>query len=490
MLANHNFKKHPAKMEFCKFICQFKKELCKSTFNAHNYIEKGFLEHYNVQIYNSPIECESLLTNGPNSSFIKHKDVILRDFVVHIENCHKVDNLISSSSSCSSGSVCDDESVIENGIKNKANRTSLKRKCNNSTANERVLNLRQRTIVIDSDKEKQELDLSTETEDSLINENTYIQRCTCFLSSESEIYYEHIRDGSKLKKKMTVQSKMKLLLLNELQHLISRQLPKMGSDYIEEVLFDPFHHSIVLVKNRRVIGGIIFLIFKQFKFAEITFCAIKSSEQVKGYGTILMELLKRYCLGENIKYFLTYADEYAVGYFCKQGFTNNITIPKDIYATIIQYYRNAVLMECKLKSTATNTVINEKLHQMKSLSSLVSNSYSNCLFHKPIKKSFSYKAMADLVINFNSNSKYQHLLNYTGSINVEFKNNITLKNIVYRVKMHRYWNARVLYYDVIRALRLYQLVYSKRSKFHKNALFLERKLKKIFKDVFGIEEVI
>lgn len=40
--------------------------------------------------------------------------------------------------------------------------------------------------------------------------------------------------------------------------------------------------------------------------------------EYKGYGTHLMNHLKEYHIKHNILYFLTYADEYAIGYFKKQ----------------------------------------------------------------------------------------------------------------------------------------------------------------------------
>jgi len=52
-------------------------------------------------------------------------------------------------------------------------------------------------------------------------------------------------------------------------------------------------------------------------FCEIAFCAITSSEQVKGYGTHLMNHLKDYCQSQGWHTFLTYADNYAIGYFKK-----------------------------------------------------------------------------------------------------------------------------------------------------------------------------
>lgn len=55
------------------------------------------------------------------------------------------------------------------------------------------------------------------------------------------------------------------------------------------------------------------------KFGEIAFCAITADEQVKGYGTRLMNHLKQHARDvDGLTHFLTYADNNAVGYFNKQ----------------------------------------------------------------------------------------------------------------------------------------------------------------------------
>ena len=48
-------------------------------------------------------------------------------------------------------------------------------------------------------------------------------------------------------------------------------------------------------------------------FTEIVFCAVTSNEQVKGYGTHLMNKLKHYHIQHGVLHFLTYADEFAIG---------------------------------------------------------------------------------------------------------------------------------------------------------------------------------
>jgi histone acetyltransferase len=47
-------------------------------------------------------------------------------------------------------------------------------------------------------------------------------------------------------------------------------------------------------------------------------------------------------------YFLTYADNYAVGYFKKQGFTKDITLDRSIWAGYIKDYQGATILQCTM----------------------------------------------------------------------------------------------------------------------------------------------
>jgi histone acetyltransferase len=55
-------------------------------------------------------------------------------------------------------------------------------------------------------------------------------------------------------------------------------------------------------------------------FAEIAFLAVSSKDQVRGYGTRLMNHLKEAVKVRGVTDLVTYADNAAVGYFSKQGF--------------------------------------------------------------------------------------------------------------------------------------------------------------------------
>ncbi|KAH7644875.1 histone acetyltransferase kat2b-like protein [Dermatophagoides farinae] len=146
----------------------------------------------------------------------------------------------------------------------------------------------------------------------------------------------------------------------ELQNVYSHQLPRMGRDYITRLVFDPRHITLMLIKDGcKVIGGITFRPFQTQNFSEIVFCAVSSNEQVKGYGTRMMNYLKDYHLYQEIYYFLTYADENAIGYFMKQGFTEDIQMPREQYYGFIKEYDGATLMECKLNARISYNAINQ-----------------------------------------------------------------------------------------------------------------------------------
>uniref|UniRef100_A0A8C8RH94 histone acetyltransferase n=1 Tax=Pelusios castaneus TaxID=367368 RepID=A0A8C8RH94_9SAUR len=158
-----------------------------------------------------------------------------------------------------------------------------------------------------------------------------------------------------------------LMWLVGLQNVFSHQLPRMPKEYITRLVFDPKHKTLALIKDGRVIGGICFRMFPTQGFTEIVFCAVTSNEQVKGYGTHLMNHLKEYHIKHNILYFLTYADEYAIGYFKKQGFSKDIKVPKGRYLGYIKDYEGATLMECELNPRIPYTELSHIIKKQKEI---------------------------------------------------------------------------------------------------------------------------
>lgn len=156
-----------------------------------------------------------------------------------------------------------------------------------------------------------------------------------------------------------------LVILN---NIFCQQLPRMGREYICRLVFDPRHITLALIKDgHHVIGGINFRPFYKQRFSEIVFCAVCFNEQVKGYGTRLMNYLKDYHVAIGMQYLLTYADEYAVGYFEKQGFTDVVKMPKKQYHGYIKEYEGATLMECELNRKVSYTFFNQALRIQKTV---------------------------------------------------------------------------------------------------------------------------
>ena len=59
--------------------------------------------------------------------------------------------------------------------------------------------------------------------------------------------------------------------------------------------------------------------YKSINFNFEYFETLNSNIRIQGYGTRLMNHLKEYAKREELDHFLTYADNYAIGYFKKQG---------------------------------------------------------------------------------------------------------------------------------------------------------------------------
>jgi len=162
---------------------------------------------------------------------------------------------------------------------------------------------------------------------------------------------------------LTNDGKMQTLeYLLQLKNIFSGELPRMPKNYIARLVFDRQHQAVVMFKQprsdlppdkrpntrKRVIGGITFRPVMAERFIEIAFCAVTSLEQRRGYGRVLMNNLKAFCQSCRWMRFLTYADNFAVTYFQKLGFTDKISMDDFRYLGYIKDYTEATVMECML----------------------------------------------------------------------------------------------------------------------------------------------
>jgi len=207
-------------------------------------------------------------------------------------------------------------------------------------------------------------------------------------------------------------------LLTDLKNLISKQLPKMPKEYIVRLVFDKCHENMLIVKrpNNKVIGGTCYRPNLENKFVEIAFLAISSLEQVKGFGTRLMNKLKDHCKKEGIRYFLTYADNNAIGYFKKQGFHKNIKMSKEQYREYIKDYDGGTLMEAEIENKIDYSNLSEILKQQKDCIVKYNKKFLN------VKRKYTYKQFEDELKKRNIN------LNINNNNNINIINNTEKNN--------------------------------------------------------------
>ncbi|CAM9965370.1 unnamed protein product, partial [Discosporangium mesarthrocarpum] len=136
-----------------------------------------------------------------------------------------------------------------------------------------------------------------------------------------------------------------------LKEIFHTQLPKMPKEYIVRLVFDRKHKTLVMSRDGVPIGGITYRPFYEQGFAEIAFCAVRANEQVKGFGSRLMCELKEYLKVEGLSHFQTYADNFAIGYFSKQGFSRHIGMAKDRWVGYVKDYSGGTHMECYVHPT-------------------------------------------------------------------------------------------------------------------------------------------
>lgn len=78
-----------------------------------------------------------------------------------------------------------------------------------------------------------------------------------------------------------------------------------------------------------------------------------------------MNLLKMNVVKEGLEYLITYADNYAIGYFKKQGFTKAISMPKGRYHGLIKDYDGGTMMECYVHPSIDYTRIPEMIQSQR-----------------------------------------------------------------------------------------------------------------------------
>lgn len=182
--------------------------------------------------------------------------------------------------------------------------------------------------------------------------------------------------------------RVSLPLLVSAKELFQTQLPKMPREYILKQVFDPKHKTMCMFCGEEMVGAICFRVFFEQRFCEIVFLAVDFRSQIKGNGGFMASLFKEYFKAEVARhyggqckdegyietvdarmlcynalefpvYLMTYADNSAIGFFKKQGFSRRIRFGG--WAGYIKDYEGGTLMEC---------MVYWEVNHMRSLSSI------------------------------------------------------------------------------------------------------------------------
>ncbi|KAL3531283.1 hypothetical protein ACH5RR_010605 [Cinchona calisaya] len=206
-----------------------------------------------------------------------------------------------------------------------------------------------------------------------------LQTCGAYIAREESMKREEESGRLKFECVSNDGTDKHMVWLIGLKNIFSKQLPNMPKEYIVRLVMDRNHKSVMVIRHNQVVGGITYRPYASQKFGEIAFCAITRGEQVKGYGTRLMNHLKQHARDvDGLTHFLTYADNNAVGYFVKQGFTKEIYLEKERWHGYIKDYEGGILMECKIDPKLPYTDLSTMIRRQRQAIDEKIRELSNC----------------------------------------------------------------------------------------------------------------
>ena len=106
-----------------------------------------------------------------------------------------------------------------------------------------------------------------------------------------------------------------------------------------------------------------------------------------------MNKLKDHCKNGGYKYFLTYADNNAIGYFKKQGFHKNLKMPVEQWKDYIKDYDGGTLMEAEIDSKIDYSNLSEILKDQRNCIVKYCKKFLN------VKRKYTYKDFEDEIKN-------------------------------------------------------------------------------------------
>ncbi|EET02394.1 Histone acetyltransferase, GCN5 family [Giardia duodenalis] len=164
-----------------------------------------------------------------------------------------------------------------------------------------------------------------------------------------------------------------LLHLLMAKELFCTALPRMPRDYITRLVFNTSHETACLLQyphepgTSPLVAAICYRTFPDVRIAEIAFCAVSITRQYSGLGHCIMNYLKEHIKKRGYTDIVTYADNAALEYFHKQGFSKNITMPEAIWHGRVKHYDQAIFVQCPLYRNIDYTKVMQRLRRQREL---------------------------------------------------------------------------------------------------------------------------
>lgn len=136
-------------------------------------------------------------------------------------------------------------------------------------------------------------------------------------------------------------------MLADMVPILCEELPEMEPTHIINKVYDPDYFNLVLYKEGRPIGGLVFCIFPKDNFAELSLCAVVADQKGKGFGAMLVNHMKDYLVSRKIGHVITCADQSTPNFYRRVGFTCHLTLNNERMRKV-EICNNIVLMQCDL----------------------------------------------------------------------------------------------------------------------------------------------
>ncbi|CEM01677.1 unnamed protein product [Vitrella brassicaformis CCMP3155] len=141
-----------------------------------------------------------------------------------------------------------------------------------------------------------------------------------------------------------------------LKTLYCSRMPELDAAFVFKIIMDRSYNSFCLIKGGQIMGGITYRTFLERGFVELALLAIgpEAQAQYQDCGSVLLAHLKENLKSlqmaddQRLECLVTFADNGALSFYERQGFSSHLRWPVENYSGLITHYEGATLMDCPI----------------------------------------------------------------------------------------------------------------------------------------------